>query len=289
MQGFWGRFYWPQHPKPNTQDPGPMIITSPANERLKHARRVRDGDEPDLIFVEGERLVEECLQANLRLIACFHSLQPGPRARKIISELSRTGCPIYPSHEAVLETVSDTVHTQGLIVLAERPNFTLDQIVSQRDHEALLIVCLDSIQDPGNLGTIVRTAEAAGADGVVALKGSVDPFAPKVLRAAMGSLFRLPVVSLVEADELFEKANIAGIEIVATSVNAAIAYDEFDLCHPLMIIFGNEARGVREELLERCDARLRIPLHPPVESLNVAASAAVVLFEVARQRRVKRE
>src|SRR5262245_52140783 len=128
-----------------------MIITSPANERLKHARRVRDGDEPDLIFVEGERLVEECLQSNLRPLACFHALQPGPRANKIISELARIGCPIYPSHEAVLETISDTVNTQGLIVLAERPKFTLEQLILQRDHEAKLIVCLDAVQDPGNL------------------------------------------------------------------------------------------------------------------------------------------
>jgi len=266
-----------------------MIITSPANERLKHARRVRDGDEPDLIFVEGERLIEECLRSNLRLVACFHTLHLSLRAKKIISELAQIGCPLYPSHDAVLETVSDTVNTQGLIVLAERPKFTLDQMIFQRDHEAMLIVCLDCVQDPGNLGSIVRTAEAAGANGVVALKGSVDPFAPKALRSAMGSAFRLPVVSLVEADELFEKAHHAGLGIVATSADTAIPYDEFDLGHPLMIIFGNEAHGVRIELLERCDARLRIPLHPPVESLNVAASAAAILFEVARQRRIKRE
>ncbi|MCI0660283.1 MAG: RNA methyltransferase [Acidobacteria bacterium] len=266
-----------------------MIITSPANERLKHARRVRDGDEPDLIFIEGERLVEECLQSNLRLFACFHSLQPSPRAQKIISSLAQIGCPLYPSYDAVLETLSDTINTQGLIVLAERPNYTLDQIISQPEHEALLIVCLDTVQDPGNLGTIIRTAEAAGANGVVALKGSVDPFTPKALRSTMGSAFRLPVVSHVEPDELFEKTQIGGIGIVATSADAAVPYDEFDLRPPLLIIFGNEAHGVRIELLERCEARLRIPLRPPVESLNVAASAAVVLFEVARQRRIKRE
>jgi len=266
-----------------------MIITSPANERLKHARRVRDGDEHDLIFVEGERLVEECLQSKLRLFACFHSLQPGPRAKRIISELAQIACPLFPCHDAVLETVSDTVNTQGLIILAERPNYSIDQMISQSDNEPILIVCLDTVQDPGNLGTIIRTAEAAGANSVVALKGSVDPFAPKALRSAMGSAFRLPVVSRIDAGDLFEKARTAGLGIVATSTDATVSYDKFDLRHPLMIIFGNEAHGVREELLERCDARLRIPLHPPVESLNVAASAAAVLFEVARQRRDKRE
>ena len=266
-----------------------MIITSPANERLKHARRVRDGDEPDSIFIEGERLVEECVRSNLRLFACFRSLQPSPRAQKIISSLAEIGCPLYPVHDAVLETLSDTVNTQGLIVLAERPNYTLDQIISQSENEPPLIVCLDTIQDPGNLGTIVRTAEAAGANSVVVLKGSVDPFTPKALRSSMGSAFRLPVVSQVEPDELFEKTQNGGIEIVATSADAAVPYDEFDLRPPLTIIFGNEAHGVRMELLERCESRLRIPLRTPVESLNVAASAAVILFEVARQRRIKRE
>jgi RNA methyltransferase, TrmH family len=266
-----------------------MIITSPANERLKRARRVRDGHEPDLIFVEGERLVEECLESKLKLIACFHSPDPGQRAKNIISALERIGCPIYPTAHAVLETVSDTVNPQGLIVLAERRNFTLEQTIPERHAQSALIVCLDAVQDPGNFGTIVRTAEAAGATGVVALKGSVAAFAPKTLRSAMGSGFRLPVVSEVEADDLLAKAQSAGICVVATSADSEMLYTEYDFQRPLIIVFGNEARGVSPELLERCDTRLRIPLSAPVESLNVAAAAAAVLFEVARQRRMKRE
>ncbi len=266
-----------------------MIISSPANERLKHASRVRDGHEPDLIFVEGERLVEECLRSKLKLIACYHSIDPGQRAKNIISELARIGCPTYPTTDAALETVGDTVNTQGLIVLAERPNFTLEQTMPERDDGSAMIVCLDAVQDPGNFGTIVRTAEAAGATGVVALKGSVAAFAPKTLRSAMGSAFRLPVVSEVEADDLLAKALSAGISVVATSADSEMIYTEYDFQHPLMILFGNEARGVSSELLERCDTRLRIPLSAPVESLNVAAAAAAVLFEVARQRRMKRE
>jgi TrmH family RNA methyltransferase len=261
-----------------------MIITSPANERLKHARRVRDGRERGLIFVEGERLVEECLQSGLKLIACFHLPEPSPRAQSVIAELARRDCPLYPTVEAALATVGDTVNTQGLIALAERPASNLDQILAAREGMEPLVVCLDAVQDPGNFGTIVRTAEAAGASGVMALKGSVDAFAPKTLRSSMGSAFRLPIVTDVEGEEWLDEARAAGLKIVATATDGAVVYSDYDWRRPAVVIFGNEARGVSADLSERCDARLRIGLRAPVESLNVAAAAAVILFEAARQR-----
>ncbi|MGH9832505.1 MAG: TrmH family RNA methyltransferase [Blastocatellia bacterium] len=261
-----------------------MIITSPANERLKHARRVRDGRERGLIFVEGERLVEECLQSGLKLIACFHPPDPNPRAQSVITELARRDCPLYPTAEAALETVSDTVNTQGLIALAERPCSNLDQVLAAQGEMEPLVVCLDAVQDPGNFGTMVRTAEAAGASGVVALKGSVDVFAPKTLRSSMGSAFRLPIVTDVEGEEWLDEVRAAGLKIVAAAADGETVYSDYDWRQPVLVIFGSEARGVSEDLSERCDARLRIGLRAPVESLNVAAAAAVVLFEAARQR-----
>ncbi len=262
-----------------------MVIISPSNERLKHARRVRDGREPDLIFVEGERLIEECLQSGLKLTACFHEPDPTPRAQRIIAEMASRDCPLYPALRAAFETVSDTVNTQGLIAIAERPESDFDRALQARDGVAPLVVCLDSAQDPGNFGTIVRTAEASGASGVVATKGSVDAFAPKTLRSSMGSAFRLPIVTGVESEELPPIARAAKLRMVATTAGGETIYSDYDWRRPTMVVFGNEARGVGRELLERCDERLRIPLRAPVESLNVAAAAAVILFEAARQRR----
>jgi TrmH family RNA methyltransferase len=265
-----------------------MIITSPANERLKHARRVREGREEGMIFVEGERLAEECLASGLSLAAAFHLPGPGDRTSAILDELARRGCPLFAVSAAVMATLGDTVHPQGIVVLAERPRFTLDGILSPqgspRGTEPPLVVCLEAVQDPGNFGTILRTAEAAGATGVLATKGSVDLFSPKTLRSAMGSAFRLPAVTGVSADAFLARARDAGIEIVATAAAGECAYTEYDWRRPALIVFGNEARGVTPELLERADIRLRIPLRPPVESLNVAASAAAILFEAARQR-----
>ena len=257
-----------------------MLITSPANERLKHARRVRDGREDDLIFVEGERLVEECLQSGLALAACFHSPELSPRAQTILAELARRNCLLLPAAGAVMATVSDTVNSQGLIVLAERPGATLEQVLSS----GWPIVCLDAVQDPGNFGTILRTAEAAGASGVISLKGSVDAFAPKTLRSAMGSAFRLPIATDVSVEELLAKTGSAGLKIVAAAAEGETDYSNFDWRQPAMIVLGNEANGVRPELLKSCDARVNIPLRAPVESLNVSAAAAVILFEAARQR-----
>lgn len=242
---------------------------------------MRDGREPDLIFVEGERLIEECLQSKLKLIACFHSPILSRRARTIIAELAGNNCPVFPTDDPVLQTLSDTVNTQGLIVLAERPYFTLDQTLA---HDLPLVVCLDTVQDPGNFGTIVRTAEAAGATGLVALKGSVETFAPKTLRSAMGSAFRLPITGEVEVDEMLAKSRAAGLKVIATAANADLVYSDYDWRQATLVIFGNEARGISTDLLERCDAIMRIPLRAPVKSVNVAAAAAVILFEAARQR-----
>jgi TrmH family RNA methyltransferase len=262
-----------------------MVITSPSNERLKHARRVRDGREPDLIFVEGERLIEECLQSGLRLTACFHEPDPTPRAQGIIAEMASRDCPLYPALPAALETVSDTVNTQGLILIAERPESNLDRALLPRDGVAPLVVCLDSVQDPGNFGTMVRTAEASGASGVVATRGSVDAFAPKTLRSSMGSTFRLPIVTGIESEALAIHVRAAKMRLVATSAGGGAIYSDYDWRMPTMVVFGNEARGIERRLLERCDVHLRIPLRAPVESLNVASAAAAILFEAARQRR----
>jgi TrmH family RNA methyltransferase len=258
-----------------------MLLTSPANERLKHARRVRDGREPELIFIEGERLAEECLQAGLALTACFHEPEPGWRSQQILTALRARGCPLYAVTEAALATISDTVNSQGIIVLAERPVAGLQPMLTANQP---LIVGLDAVQDPGNFGTIVRTAEAAGASGVLALKGSVDAFAPKTLRSAMGSAFRLPLVAGANVP-VIQQIQAAGLKVVATVMDAERSYTDFDWRQPALVLFGNEARGLRAEVLAQCTVRLRIPLQAPVESLNVAAAAAALLFEAARQRR----
>ncbi|MFN0125013.1 MAG: TrmH family RNA methyltransferase [Blastocatellia bacterium] len=263
-----------------------MILTSPANPHLKKARGVREGKEPGLMFVEGERLGEDCVQSGIPLFECFHTPDPGPRAAAVIEAARARGCPVFAVEPEVLDVVADTVNSQGLILLAERPRFVLGDVMIAAKKAGALLVCLDAVQDPGNFGAIVRTAEAAGAAGVLAIKGSVDAYAPKALRASMGSAFRLPVVTDVWPEDLPPTARALEIDLIGTTAEAPEQYDRHDWRQPGIIMFGNEANGVRPELLAQCARTIGIPIHPPVNSLNVAISVAVILFEAERQRRL---
>jgi TrmH family RNA methyltransferase len=236
------------------------------------------------MFIEGERLIESCLQSPVGLVSCYYSPEPTPRTSLLLAELARRGCPLFATAEAVMATLSDTVHPQGIILIAERPNHGLKAVLGA-DGAIPLVVGIDAIQDPGNFGAIVRTAEAAGATGILALRGSVDAFAPKTLRSAMGSAFRLPVVEDLEPAEIRDFARRHGLILIATAAVGSIDYTGHDWTEPSIIFFGNEGNGMRPEMMELCDRRVRIRLQAPVESLNVGAAAAVILFEAARQRR----
>ena len=253
-------------------------ITSAANDHVKHARQVRAGRERGLIFVEGTRLAEECVAAGLRLQACFVTTEPDGRIGAVLGRLS---CPVFEVTEAILASLADTVHPQGIILIAERPWPALDQVLAG---DAALILGLDRVQDPGNVGTLIRTAEAAGATGVLAFAGTADAFSPKALRGAMGSSFRLPVITDVSGIAAIAACRKRGLQAVIATGDGESTHCEHDWRRPTLLILGNEGRGVDADLRKHCDARLRIPLHAPVESLNVAAAGAVLLFEAARQR-----
>ncbi len=264
-----------------------MQITSQANQHLKLSRRVRDGREPSLIFVEGQRLIAECLDADLPLIAAFHRLALEERSRHLVLALRKRDCPVYELDDSLMRTLSDTVSSQGLVLLAQRPEVASRQMLTTGNppNQSTLIVALDRVQDPGNAGTIVRTAEAAGATGLITLAGTVDPFSPKSLRASMGSAFRLPIACGVSLDSILTLSHEHDVTVVGTVAEAKLDYTAYDWRGPTLVVLGNEAGGVAAALLARCQVTIRIPVASPVESLNVAAAAAVVLFEAARQRR----
>ena len=261
-----------------------MLITSSTNERIKHARRVREGREREWVFVEGERLVAECVASGLKVETCFALEEVSPSQQALLADMK---CPVFRLSETVMESLSDTISTQGLIVIAERPWPGPDRVFEAGNP---LIVGLDRVQDPGNVGTLLRTAEAAGVSGIMSFAGSADAYSPKTLRSAMGSAFRLPIVADVSGAGAVSACRAKGIRCVAACGDGEVRYDEFDWREPTMLILGNEGRGVDPELARLCDVRVSIPLHAPVESLNVAAAGAAILFEAARQRRgVRRE
>lgn len=259
-----------------------MQITSASNERIKHARRVRDGREPGLIFIEGLRLAEEALRSKLTINAAFLVERDEPRHQALHRDLEQLQVPCFETTPELLATLSDTVQTQGVILIATRPQFSLDDLMSRTGR---LVLGLDRIQDPGNMGTLIRTAEAAGVSGIIALGGSVDVFSPKVLRSSMGSAFRLPVITHVDPTTLMAAREQQGLQIVAAAGEGELDYTAYDWCQPTLLLLGNEGKGVDEKLMSHCDQRLHIPMANQVESLNVATAGAVMLFEAARQQR----
>lgn len=262
-----------------------MNLLSSQNQHLKLARRVRDGKERNLILVEGTRLVAECLASGLELKTAFLVETGSIASREVAATLLKRHCPVYEVGEKLMTSLSDTVTSQGIIVIASRPHHSISTLLDRSPARPHLLAVLDRVQDPGNAGTIVRTVEAAGGTGVVGSVGTVDLFSPKALRASMGSAFRLPLVTGISVSELIDAARAHRVRVVGTASDGETIYSDYQWAQPTLMLLGNEAGGLSADSLALCDQVLRIPLTEPVESLNVASAAAALLFEAARQRR----
>jgi RNA methyltransferase, TrmH family len=258
------------------------VVESKQNARVKELRRTLAApgrDANGLAGIEGPKMLEEGLRAGLRVRTVFiaqgaeRSLEP----LRLSSEVEILQLP-----RALLDSVLATETPQAVAALIERPEWSWAHIVGAHGTAALVVV-LAGIQDPGNLGTIMRSAEAFGATGIVSLPGTVSPWNPKAVRASAGSVFRVPLIAANEK-KCFEQLGEAGVRTFATTVRGAQPADLVDLSGSVALIIGNEGNGVPDDLLAKTGARITIPCPGPVESLNAAMAAAVLLYEAARQR-----
>jgi len=259
------------------------IVKSRANpvyKRLLSAReRARDGR--GQLLLEGPKLVGEAVAAGLalELLACSERTSDSPLARK----LEAAGVPLRTFSEPLLSSLSEAETSQGVLAIAPAPRF--EEAVVLGGVPLLLVAC--GIQNPGNLGGLLRTAEAAGATGALLTKGCADPFSWKSLRGSMGSALRLPHRGGLTVDEVLALLRAQRIRLVAADARAAVRYDAADLRAPIAIAVGSEAAGLPEPLAEGADVRVAIPIREPVESLNVGVAAGVLFFEAARQREAR--
>ena len=262
-----------------------MHITSRDNSLLRQVRAVRDGKTGELIYVEGLRLCEEALRSQLEIEAVVVSeeLLRKERVAGVIQEFSQASKRFASVSEKLLESVSYTKTPQGIIVLAQRPEASESRLAAQLNVNPLLVV-LHQINNPVNVGAILRTAEAAGAAGVITTKTTSDPFSPKSLRGAMGSAFRLPMWNGPSYVEVIEWCRQLGIATICADVDATMSYTGIDWTNPSALILGPESTGLTPDELELADQRVSIPMGGMAESLNVAVAAGVLLFESARQR-----
>ncbi len=259
------------------------IVTSRANPAVKRLRALMAGGagEP-LAVLEGFRLAEEALAAGADVVevAVVPEVLEGPWAG-LVTRLEETGAAVRIVAPAVLRGLSETDTSQGLLAIARRPTFEERRIVAG----VPLVLVGVAIQNPGNLGALLRTAEAAGATGAYLTAGGADPMSWKALRGAMGSAFRLPHVAGLAAADALDRLERAGVTPVAADAEASDLYHAADLTRPIALLVGNEGAGLPAEVAARARVRVRIPMAAPVESLNVGVAAGILLFEAARQRR----
>jgi len=260
-------------------------ITSRDNSLLRQARAVRDGKIDELIFVEGLRLCEEAQRSNLEIEAVIVSeeLMRKERAAHAIAELSRVSKRTASVSEKLLESISYTKTPQGIVVLAERPDSSEAHLAASLTASPLLVV-LHQINNPVNVGAILRTAEAAGATGVIATSNTSDPFSPKSLRGAMGSAFRLPIWTGPSYEDVVAWCRDRGIATVCSDAEADTDYTDLDWTKASALLLGPESTGFTAEELMNADRIVKITMRGKTESLNVSVAAGILLFEAARQR-----
>ncbi len=259
------------------------MITSPQNPRIKLVRalqaRSRERRRARAFVIEGVRLLEEALQAAWPMRFLLHTADLDERAQAVVDAVRQRGVEVVEVSPEVLRAASDTQTPQGVLAV-----MTWEPLPPPDAPDFVLLP--DGVRDPGNLGTLLRTALAAGVNAVLLSPGNVDPFAPKVLRAGMGAQFRLPIASLAW-EQIRERVRDWGLTIYLADAAGARLYTGVDLTHPLGLIIGGEAEGASPQARALADHTLRIPMPGAAESLNAAIAASILMFEVVRQRTEK--
>jgi len=255
-------------------------ITSRQNQLVARFRAVARGDEPGLLL-DGPHLVAEALAARAPILQMAVTADGLARedVRSLVARAEERGSDIASVSPSVMAAVSPVRSPSVIVAIAERPPLDGERLFTGTP---LVVVACD-VQDPGNLGAIMRVAEAAGGTGLIATGQSADPFSPKSLRGSMGSAMRLPIL-VTEATDAVARSRAHGCRILATVPHGGRTLFEIDLTGPVALLIGGEGAGLSQPLIESADERLSIPMQQPVESLNAAVAAALVLYEARRQR-----
>lgn len=260
-------------------------LTNIKSPRVKAVRRLtkrafRDRDRSFL--AEGPQAVREALALDDVVVELFATAEAALRHADIVGAAVAAGVPFHRASGEVMAELAQTVTPQGLLAVCRFVHVPLDSALSV---DARLVAVLAHVRDPGNAGTVLRTADAAGADAVVFTDASVDPYNGKCVRASAGSLFHLPVTTGLPVAQAVQKLKDAGLRVLAADGAGEQTLDDVDLSGPTAWVFGNEAWGLPEEILRLTDEVVRVPIYGQAESLNLATAAAVCLYASARSQR----
>ena len=256
------------------------MITSTSNQQMKNLtaliKKARERKKQNAFVVEGIKMFLEAPKEWLISVYVSESFLQEEEHKKLLQEYT-----YEVVADAVFRSVSDTQTPQGILAVVKIPKYELsDMLCGEKTH----LLILESVQDPGNLGTMVRTGEGAGITGIIMNKTTVDLFNPKTIRSTMGSIYRVPYLITEHLPDLLDELHKENIRLYAAHLKGDTYYDAFDFTGACGFLIGNEGNGLSDEIAECADCYLKIPMEGKVESLNAAVSAALLMYECKRQR-----
>lgn len=262
------------------------MITSLQNKAVKETAALlgkkKERDRRGLFAVEGVKLFGEAPSERIEQVYLAQSVRAQLMAQ-YGEKLKTLPCEVVS--DEVFAKMSDTVTPQGILCLVKQYTYNIEEMLSQNKKKQMLFIILEDIQDPGNLGTVFRTAEAAGADGVIMSGKTADLYNPKTIRSTMGSIYRVPFLYAKPLDAAIETLKNHGVRIFAAHLSGKNDYDACDYSKGTAFLIGNEGRGLQEETAALADECIRLPMEGQVESLNAAVASSILLYEAYRQRR----
>ena len=267
------------------------VISSKNNEFVKHIKKLKDKKYRDLnneFIIEGIKIIEEAINENAKIkqiIICDDCEKTSSIPKELMYEIAKYEC-VYVTNQ-IFETLTDVKNPQGIMAIVEK-NMIASQLKKEDEIQSIdytqdIIVALDDIQDPGNLGTILRTVDSIGINQILVSKGTADSYNPKVVRSTMGAIFRVKIIECENLKEVLQNLKKQKYNVVVTSLKTKNSIYDVDY-NKKIIVIGNEANGVSEEIQKIADEKVKIPMLGKTESLNASVATGIILYEYVRQK-----
>lgn len=261
----------------------PIMITAKDNDRVKYTKsllKTKNRNKESKFIIEGYRILTLAIEcsANLEYVFINEDFENKKEHKEFLNLLEEKNINIYKTTNKIFNDLTDTENTQGILGIVKFKNKNLHENLSDKDN---FVLVLDRIQDPGNMGTIIRTADAAGIDSIIALKGCVDIYNPKVIRSTMGSIFDMNIIHASQ-DECLDTLKKYDFDIVSSYLNTDNYYNKVNYNSKVALVIGNEANGINDEIISKSDVLVKIPIYGNAESLNAAISSAILMYEIKK-------
>lgn len=260
----------------STSNAGVKLVIG-LNQKSKNRKK------ENAFVVEGPRMTFETPISLLKRVYYSESYSLSSEEKETLQRFQSNGILVEEVSEKVMKAMSDTITPQGILAVVEKPSYKLKDLLGENP----MVLVMETIQDPGNLGTMFRTAEGAGCSGIVMTKDTVDVFSPKSVRSTMGSLYRMPFFVTDDLADTVSWLKNEGVRFYAAALDGTKPYDGFDYSESCGFLIGNEGNGLSKEAMDLADDKLVIPMGGQLESLNAAMAAGILMYEGARQRRKK--